>query len=1170
MADIGRQSPLSVNILGSILQNAGLVINPVAESFMGASKTNETYTPGTLLNLTSLKFLTYAINDAYNKGQPKSILPNNTTVAVSNLLIGLSYQILAFSNDTLPATALTIGTVYKITSVGNTDFTKVGASANTVGVVFTATGIGIGTGTVSYNKILPATSIVPGKLYQIDTKGNSDFTTVGSINNTVGTIFTAIGVPTGTGTVVEITDFTKVGATSVSAGNFVPGKKYIIFTLGSTNFTTIGAGANTVGTIFTATGQGTGTGVAITVNFVATGTTTGTGTVATVSNLTTTTYNKLISIGSETLPALGNSLPPTYVAVDPAGVWARTSLDSTTPCASEIYGSQQGVNPSLPGPATSGYGITSNTGQGQEASWYPYTGDSTLNPNTGITQWGFIRLLALQAWNEFNWNGTIPNQDSPEFKEFLSSFTTTYGFLSDSNQSIHVIENANSFLDGVYSNMNDLTSADISGVCLSGIDFGTDLENLGNVLDLSRIETFGMPSNLLMSIGKSGAMTQDLGLALLAAGLSKDDITSITSGTIPNWSKTLEQNIFGAFLIITGENLTNILAPLQCKTQGLETLADLLNLQKLFPISYSALTVPVYNAALDLPTNSKTYYLIYQNGGINPALNTPEIQDYVGTIIPKGIPPVSANTVAPENFVELPKGYGSYLDGIIPADWATAAGAFAYSMRQITNIENIKFDVFARVAKGIENMADLPLVAGTAKPTNQNAIDNSQQICSLGSGPAGSYTMSDFFGCMSGLPYPWELVQQRLNQLDTDTLYDIYRELFLAVTWEPAQVTVQYTGTGPYTVTGLTISNPGGGYGRGVAPAPTITLSNGGTATLTIGTDETDIGSLGQGTYGRVINVQLTNPGSSSGSIPTASIQCPPTSTLGGSNTPASTTGWPSPMDSVVDNYIFLAESEIQSILDNNPEESFYLTTYWNILGSQLAREQRARYTCLSPVSVPKDPFTNQYPNTAYNFLDSIPSFAQNTRPHMTAQTLEVISDFTTLGGQSIIAKMREERNQSRLQQLGTVLDNSIDNTLSPTAERTLLANGTVPGALNGIESPNGNIYTLPAWTNTDPSGYYDPNIGFVQTGATNNGDITPIINGDPNPVVNSVVPAGPAITQPGNDIVIIAPPDEYNPANLPPNLDPNYTNSTLKPGTLSIRRAIDKVIECNCDCWVK
>lgn len=41
------------------------------------------------------------------------------------------------------------GVTYTIQSIGNTDFTLIGASANTIGVIFIATGVGIGTGTAS-------------------------------------------------------------------------------------------------------------------------------------------------------------------------------------------------------------------------------------------------------------------------------------------------------------------------------------------------------------------------------------------------------------------------------------------------------------------------------------------------------------------------------------------------------------------------------------------------------------------------------------------------------------------------------------------------------------------------------------------------------------------------------------------------------------------------------------------------------------------------------------------------------------------------------------------------------------------------------------------------------------------------------------------------------------
>ena len=51
-------------------------------------------------------------------------------------------------------------------------------------------------------------------------------------------------------------------STSVTAGAFVVDKYYKILTVGTTNFTLVGASANTVGVIFKATGVGSGTGTA--------------------------------------------------------------------------------------------------------------------------------------------------------------------------------------------------------------------------------------------------------------------------------------------------------------------------------------------------------------------------------------------------------------------------------------------------------------------------------------------------------------------------------------------------------------------------------------------------------------------------------------------------------------------------------------------------------------------------------------------------------------------------------------------------------------------------------------------------------------------------------------------------------------------------------------------
>ena len=57
------------------------------------------------------------------------------------------------------------------------------------------------TGTFLYS--LPAREIVIGKSYTIESVGDSDFTTIGAANNNIGTTFTATGFGSGTGTVTQ-------------------------------------------------------------------------------------------------------------------------------------------------------------------------------------------------------------------------------------------------------------------------------------------------------------------------------------------------------------------------------------------------------------------------------------------------------------------------------------------------------------------------------------------------------------------------------------------------------------------------------------------------------------------------------------------------------------------------------------------------------------------------------------------------------------------------------------------------------------------------------------------------------------------------------------------------------------------------------------------------------
>lgn len=103
------------------------------------------------------------------------------------------FSVTGFSQVNETVGNLVIGKSYTIATVGTTIWTALGASANTAGTTFTATG----TGQVT------AGSFVSGRSYTISSLGTTDFTTVGAASNTLGVTFTATGAGTGTGIAIQ-------------------------------------------------------------------------------------------------------------------------------------------------------------------------------------------------------------------------------------------------------------------------------------------------------------------------------------------------------------------------------------------------------------------------------------------------------------------------------------------------------------------------------------------------------------------------------------------------------------------------------------------------------------------------------------------------------------------------------------------------------------------------------------------------------------------------------------------------------------------------------------------------------------------------------------------------------------------------------------------------------
>ena len=98
---------------------------------------------------------------------PNAILVGNGTSAITSIKPSTNGNFLkSTAGSTVTAGSFVIGTEYTILTVGSTSFTSIGAASNTVGVVFTATGVGSGDGTATINtwtsSAFPQTTISSG------------------------------------------------------------------------------------------------------------------------------------------------------------------------------------------------------------------------------------------------------------------------------------------------------------------------------------------------------------------------------------------------------------------------------------------------------------------------------------------------------------------------------------------------------------------------------------------------------------------------------------------------------------------------------------------------------------------------------------------------------------------------------------------------------------------------------------------------------------------------------------------------------------------------------------------------------------------------------------------------------------------------------------------------
>ena len=273
-------------------------------------------------------------------------------------------------------------------------------------------------------------------------------------------------------------------------------------------------------------------------------------------------------------------------------------------------------------------------------------------------------------------SGYISSQGSTylgggDFGKFAQAFGAAQGYIALTNNVINsaVNVNSNNYLGPTFTNMNNLITGDIAQVNLAFPAFGADLAASGDLIDFENVDQFGTPAVLLHQLAKQGNMlngsTPCVTDALKAQGLSDQNIADLVNlnvqslfnptGLTKNAFDVLQQRAYPALCAVTGTCLTDVLNILNCTTPNITQMCQLLNPAKIFPTSYTSLTLPTPNGPV----------LIYDaTGAVNSAIT----------------PILNSGVLTPIGCDDLSK--------IIPAANAAANRALQIAFQQIKGIRN--------------------------------------------------------------------------------------------------------------------------------------------------------------------------------------------------------------------------------------------------------------------------------------------------------------------------------------------------------------------------------------------------------------------------------------------------------------------------------------------------
>jgi hypothetical protein len=189
--------------------------------------------------------------------------------------------------------------------------------------------------------------------------------------------------------------------------------------------------------------------------------------------------------------------------------------------------------------------------------------------------------------------------------------------------------------------MDSLITGGFSQVSEAFGTLGSDLGNLGNLIDMNNLPNLGDPSALVKQLSSVGGLVPGVESALRTAGIDSSTIAGLATGGFANISDSANKRLYEGMTQITGSDLAQVKNVLGVTTPGISNMADLLNPAKILPNSYTSLTMPTPDGLRGIYASANTV-----NTNIERFLQDPNAPAYTGDdLIVRarlGLPPVEA------------------------------------------------------------------------------------------------------------------------------------------------------------------------------------------------------------------------------------------------------------------------------------------------------------------------------------------------------------------------------------------------------------------------------------------------------------------------------------------------------------------------------------------------